>query len=52
MKRAVWGYSVAIFLVCGIILFISAGCETVKGMAKGMGRDIKNTDEWLRNNAW
>ena len=48
MKRAVWGYSVAVFLVCGIILFISAGCETVKGM----GRDIKNTDEWLRNNAW
>jgi len=41
-----WGVIVCLFCLMGLIVL--CGCETVKGM----GRDIKNADDWLREHAW
>jgi len=46
-----------------IFVFLSAGCETTKGIAKGViegvPRDAKNTwqamlkaDDWMKKNMW
>ena len=34
----------------GLLLIVVGclGCET----CKGLGRDIKNADDWIRDNAW
>lgn len=38
-----------ISLVCALFLMMFClGCETVKGM----GRDIKNADQWMKDHAW
>ncbi|MDD5019283.1 MAG: hypothetical protein PHS61_02535 [Candidatus Omnitrophica bacterium] len=38
-----------ILLACALVLMATClGCETVKGV----GRDIKNADQWMRDNAW
>ncbi|MFA5039515.1 MAG: hypothetical protein WC732_07540 [Candidatus Omnitrophota bacterium] len=36
-------------LVCMLVLVVTGlGCETVKGL----GRDVKNADQWFRDHAW
>lgn len=36
-------------LICLLALVVSClGCET----ARGLGRDIKNADQWIRDHAW
>lgn len=36
------------FWVCLAVLVIVSGCETCKGMT----RDVKNADEWVRDHMW
>lgn len=36
-----------VLLVCAFASVL-CGCETVKGM----GRDVKNADRWVRDNLW
>lgn len=38
---------IAVF-VCVVACVMLLGCETVKGM----GRDIKGADKWMRENLW
>lgn len=40
--------SVLILLVCLFGLAVLAGCETTKGL----GRDIKKVDEWVKDHMW
>jgi predicted small secreted protein len=36
-------------VACVLLLTVfCVGCET----AKGLGRDIKNADQWMRDHAW
>ncbi|MFA5005619.1 MAG: hypothetical protein WC561_05825 [Candidatus Omnitrophota bacterium] len=46
-------------LVLIVFMFISAGCETTKGAASGIAKDthntwdnLKDTDQWMRDNLW
>ncbi|HLD82972.1 MAG TPA: hypothetical protein VI976_03395 [Candidatus Omnitrophota bacterium] len=53
----------AVVSILIIFVFLSAGCETTKGIAKGViegvPRDAKNTwqamlkaDDWMKKNMW
>ena len=48
MKKNGIVLAMMICLVCLVCLTVFYGCETVKGM----GRDIKNADEWVRDHTW
>ncbi len=46
-------------LVLIVFMFIFAGCETTKGAACGFAKDsrngwnnLKETDQWMRDNLW
>ena len=48
MKRNLYTLNAVVLMLCLISLMFLSGCET----AKGMGRDIKTADQWLRDHAW
>jgi predicted small secreted protein len=35
-----------------VAIVACSGCETIKGAVRGIGQDIKDTDEWFRENFW
>jgi predicted small secreted protein len=39
---------IAVFVIGLLSLTCLSGCET----AKGMGRDIKDADEWIKDHLW
>lgn len=47
MKKNITIPAVFILLFC-VFTIALCGCETVKGM----GRDVKNADKWVRDNLW
>ncbi len=47
MKKNLFFPTVFILFFCAFTLLLS-GCETVKGM----GRDVKNADKWVKDNLW
>ena len=48
MKKYATRLKMVPFLICLLALIIISGCET----AKGVVRDVKNADQWIRDNAW
>ncbi len=60
MARRITSCSLVVLVLCVIIM---SGCETTKGMTKGLAKDIKDTsvgisqvisqsDDWIRKNLW
>lgn len=48
MKKNLHKLNAIALMLCLISLLAFCGCETIKGM----GRDIKNIDQEMRDNAW
>ncbi len=48
MKNRKTGLCIAVLLLCLVTTIVLCGCET----AKGMGRDIKCADQWVRDHMW
>lgn len=46
-QRRPWCAVFVLFIGLVVVLALS-GCET----CKGFGRDIKNADEWMKDNLW
>ena len=48
MKKKKVFLSVFAIAICIVSFIMLSGCET----CKGVGRDIKDADQWFRDHAW
>lgn len=48
MRKPNMGRFIAALCLFCFLACVFCGCETVRGM----GRDIKNADQWFREHAW
>ena len=48
MKKQVGKWSIVCILICFLAIIVCSGCET----CKGIGKDIKNADDWFKEHAW